>query len=131
MYLVRLPELLYREIMIHWMQLYFTLHWKRRQSSGDCTGRKNWYIHVHSSQYLSLPFITTITSVMLLKTYVTKVLVLNLYCLFFSPGLRRMPKWQTFSTTTSAKTDGGKQHWKMPFLFWESKGSSILQPSSF
>lgn len=120
---VRLPELLYREIMILWMRLYFTLHWKRRRWSGDCTGRKNWpnfaykiQIHIHAH---------TVSSVRLLKT------LFWIHNVSLSPGPRRMQKWQTSSATTSARTGGGKQHWKMPFLFWESSGSSILLPSSF
>lgn len=49
--------------------------------------------------------------------------------MFFSPGHRRIQKWQSFSTTTSARTGGGKLHWRTPSLCWESSGSSILPPS--
>lgn len=50
---------------------------------------------------------------------------------FLSPDLRRMLKWQPSFGTTSVRTDGGKQHWKMHFLYWESSASNILQPSFF
>lgn len=58
-FIVRLPRRLYRETMILWMQLSFTSQWKRRQWSGDCTGRQNWHnfayeILMQSSQYLPL-----------------------------------------------------------------------------
>lgn len=83
------------------------------------------HVHIQSSPYFPPP-LKNISHVRLLKTYDSSFLVL-----FLSPGLRRMPKWQTFSGTTSARTGGGKPHWKMLFLCWESSASSILQPSSF
>lgn len=134
-YFVRLPRLLFRGTMILWMRLYFTSHWKRRQWSGDCTGRHHWHEFTYEIQMR--------TRVHAATQYVPRpITIVSDQCrlvaadwLFWitssSPGLRRMPKWQSFSATTSARTGGGRQHWKMPFLCWENSGSSILQPSSF